>query len=307
VGLAASWLFHARFSCHDHYAVGLESWIALMKRSLYRALARAYPPERESLALRWLTRNVQASLGRATVSLGGVKLKLGPADLLDRFLLLGRNINPFFISACKQYIGEGGGGIAVDVGANAGVLSVLAARERNATVLAFEPSLRELSRLYENVLLNGFHDRITVFPFALSDRCGERQLFVADERNSGGNSLFPIDRTRSSATVRAARFDSLFSPELLAHVRVVKLDVEGAELETLLGMSDAMEHLRRAVFIVEMSPGFLALSGAVVDRIYAFFDSFGFSPSYGIQVAPQWEEVFLHPKFSGPLRFTPAV
>lgn len=72
-----------------------------MRTLLYRAMARFYPPERESRAFHWLARTAEFVLGKATATVGGVKVRLGPADLLDRFLLLGRNLNPLFVSACK--------------------------------------------------------------------------------------------------------------------------------------------------------------------------------------------------------------
>lgn len=149
----------------------------------------------------------------------------------------------------------------MDAGANAGILSVLAARESGCEVLAFEPSPRELIRLYRNVQTSGLAGRIAVFPVALSDRCGEWPLFVSEGPNRGLNSLLAGTRRSYPVQVRTARFDALFSPALLERVRVVKVDVEGAEMELLQGMTGTFEHLQRAVFVVEVSPGLLAKAG----------------------------------------------
>ena len=63
------------------------------------------------------------------------------------------------------------GGLFVDVGANAGLHSILAALHmgQKGKVLAVEPVPANLELLRKNLQLNGFLDMCQIFPFALTE------------------------------------------------------------------------------------------------------------------------------------------
>lgn len=67
---------------------------------------------------------------------------------------------------CDQVgIGE----MVYDVGAGVGIYAVLAANDRGAPVIAFEPGYGAFNDLCGNVLLNGCDGRVTALPLALAD------------------------------------------------------------------------------------------------------------------------------------------
>jgi len=78
----------------------------------------------------------------------------------------------------------------VDVGANDGLYSLFAAKRVGATgtIIALEPSLREYTRLSQNLLLNQFEQIRVVRAAAWRDE-GEMTLRVAEDAHAGHNTL----------------------------------------------------------------------------------------------------------------------
>jgi hypothetical protein len=88
--------------------------------------------------------------------------------------------------------------------------------------------------------------------------------------------------------------DDVVPEAMLDHVRLVKIDVEGAELDVLLGMGRFMPRLSRSTFVVEITQTYLAQLGASAKEVYEFFDRHGFRPDGEPNRLPQYDEVF-HP------------
>ncbi len=158
-----------------------------------------------------------------------------------------------------------------DVGAYHGLYAMLAAR-LGGKVMAFEPYGPNARRIQENARLNRCEDRIQVLTLALSDRHG-----VAPFDVRGGQRSFMMghitDSPPSALKVRIIPGDRLVASGIPAP-DVVKIDVEGHELQVLQGMR---ETLRRHVrfMICEVHADYLIrrnMSGSV-ER---FLQSLGF-------------------------------
>ena len=160
----------------------------------------------------------------------------------------------------------GPGSVFVDVGANQGEFTLVAAKHaRRGRVIAVEPvaSLRE--DLAANLRLNGF-DNVTVVPVALADRPGTLTLF-ADHRtvdgflNEGTASLWSGGGRREVVgEVEVDTLDRLVATLALDRIDLMKIDVEGGELAVLRG---GRESLRRfgPVLLVELSEVNFRISG----------------------------------------------
>ena len=129
------------------------------------------------------------------------------------------------------------GGVALDVGANIGNHSVFMARHFSR-VLSFEPNPTALAPLRCNVELAGAH-HVHVFPVGLADRAGTLD-FVQNQSGNLGGSGFAFTGLRSGAVIscEVAKGDDLLTPAALGGaLRLVKIDVEGAELAVLKGLA----------------------------------------------------------------------
>lgn len=131
----------------------------------------------------------------------------------------------------------------IDVGANVGFFTVLAALRvgPQGRVLAFEPNPEVRAQLEDNLARNGVAAVVSVEQTALTDRRGETALFLS-ERESGVSSVvpdrapLPADLFSSSVTVRTATLDEYVEARALAPA-LVKIDVEGAEDLVLQGFT----------------------------------------------------------------------
>lgn len=123
-----------------------------------------------------------------------------------------------------------------DIGANVGFyteqLSKLARH-----VVACEP-VADCCRRIESVSLNN----VECLQIALGDAAGEKPMFI---NNQASSLAWPSSPNATSQPVQVARGDDLMS---LARPTVVKIDVEGYEVEVLRGMCQTLGGVR-AVFL----------------------------------------------------------
>lgn len=162
------------------------------------------------------------------------------------------------------------GDTVIDAGANIGYFSLLFASCVGPTghVHAFEPVPELVEKLRANISLNRF-GHITVNPFALSDHEGTARFYTGPADNSGLSSLRQPRQSRGSFDVQLRPFDTLM-PESDTSVSLVKIDVEGAELQVLRGMEN-MLRASRPNCLVEVTDGFLREMGDSSDALLDYF------------------------------------
>lgn len=119
----------------------------------------------------------------------------------------------------------------LDIGANQGLYSVLAARNPNCTrVWAFEPVTKTHDLLRTNVSLNRNAEKITLVDAAISDLEGQKNI-NANPTHSGGASLNHAIDGAVGEPIRCISFESLQDiVRVQADARLlVKIDTEGHE------------------------------------------------------------------------------
>ena len=161
----------------------------------------------------------------------------------------------------------GPGRVFVDVGANVGFHTVLAAQlvGRTGRVVAVEPAPWTLELLRANVWRSGTD--VTVLPVAAADAPGTVRLALEQEHRSGA-------RVAEAGTVEveAARLDDLLGDLV---VDVLKVDVEGAEPLVLRGGAALLARSPRLTAVVEFRDE-PHLSGESPAEVLAFYASLGF-------------------------------
>lgn len=168
------------------------------------------------------------------------------------------------------------GSLVLDIGASLGFYTVplaLAARRVGARVLAFEPVGGNCVVLRRNLELNGADDLVSVLPVALGLREGEVVLHV--ETGGTGNAtiisgLPPTEVARhdkagctgAEEIAEVSRLDELDLPSQDRNRRcsLVKIDVEGFEMDVLAGASSFLAANRPVIF-AEFNPEWLQTRG----------------------------------------------
>lgn len=137
----------------------------------------------------------------------------------------------------------------IDVGAHHGYYSLYFAKCVGPTgrVFSFEPVPENLALLRRNILLNGI-SWIETFPDAVFSCTKEISFAAPDESaNSGEGSLGEGSRGRQ-ILVHAVTLDS-FCASADSLPDVIKMDVEGAELDVLLGAKDTLRECSPTLLI----------------------------------------------------------
>ena len=166
------------------------------------------------------------------------------------------------------------GWVFFDVGANNGFFSVLACDLGGPAshAVAFEPNPRLIPLLRRAIPRVG--GNITVIPAAVG-RVRERAplTIVDDERNSGLSTLLEVDkRTRNQVTeVDVVTLDDYARVNEVAP-HVIKIDVEGAELDVLLGARRLLTEPDLRAVICEVAPE------RPVKDLVTLMERVGFSP-----------------------------
>ena len=145
------------------------------------------------------------------------------------------------------------GGVVFDLGANIGFMTLVAARLVGPTgaVVAFEPEPRTAAALRVNAALNGF-DNVRVFEAAAGRADEAAELLVVDDPLwTRLASVGEHERATGRLQVPVVSLDRAIADGELPVPDVVKIDVEGAELDVVAGMRTTLEQ-HRPVVICEM-------------------------------------------------------
>lgn len=181
----------------------------------------------------------------------GLPFRLNPKDNLCEKRIL---FTPqFFDKAERAFLAQrlGPGSAFVDIGANVGIYSLLAAKA-GARTLSIEPQPVVFARLSFNIAASGMGERMRAVQCAVADREGEMDI-VIDERNLGHSGADTEGSRR--ITVACRPLLALMDDAGIARADIMKIDVEGAEDIILKSFLDAAPDDRLpAAIILENAP-----------------------------------------------------
>jgi FkbM family methyltransferase len=143
----------------------------------------------------------------------------------------------------------------LDIGAHQGLYSLVASRRVGPAgrVFSFEPSPRERRALRLNLAIN-FSLNVTVQGLALGSLETTADLYVVQGYQTGCNSLRPPEVLSSTKLVRVniTTLDRWLSQHPISHIDLIKLDVEGAELDVLRGAKSLLTRDRGTIILCEL-------------------------------------------------------
>ena len=136
------------------------------------------------------------------------------------------------------------GDVVYDVGANVGVYSLVAARQvgRSGAVFAFEPLPRNLAFLRQHIALNSV-ENVTIVDAAVGSKSGSAAFEVAAHPAMGRLSHEGIQR------VDVVVLDELVTARKIPPPSIMKIDVEGGEVEVLKGAEKTLTARHPVIFL----------------------------------------------------------
>jgi FkbM family methyltransferase len=154
------------------------------------------------------------------------------------------------------------GMVVVDVGANVGMYTLIAARlvGQAGRVISFEPTPRTFAILKDNIQVNGLLEtgRVEFHAVAIADRIGTARFGVYTA-NNGHNTLFPAGGDAKVIDVATTTLDAALAD--VPRVDVIKIDAEGAEPLIWAGMSATLARNPGIRIFVEFAPALLERGG----------------------------------------------
>jgi FkbM family methyltransferase len=183
------------------------------------------------------------------------------------------------VNAMQRYLRPGD--VFLDVGANIGYLSAVAARlvGPRGQVHAFEPVPAYFVRLGRLATLNPEY-LIAANPCAAGETPGMCTMYVTLE--PGQSTLVRSYKVEpeilSTIDVPVVRLDSYLKQNQIERVALIKIDAEGFELPILRGLRNYFENCRhRPAIICEIAPRAYPLMGRSVSELAGFMAEFGYT------------------------------
>ncbi len=166
------------------------------------------------------------------VDLGGYEVCIDPKETdIGQWLVINGDYEPHVRDAIRERLRPGQ--TFVDLGANVGCISLLAAKivGPDGLVIAVEPNPMNQQRLYAGIVRNGFTN-VRVMPYAVSDRRTTLSI------TGGTSNTYVVDAMDIEQNGTYAQ--TLIPDEDLAYLRsidMIKMDVEGHESFALRGFT----------------------------------------------------------------------
>jgi FkbM family methyltransferase len=163
----------------------------------------------------------------------------------------------------------------LDVGANLGMYSLLAS-ECGAQRILFEPEPDHAKFLEKNARIFG-----TVLPVAVSDRAGTLPFYEVNPKNSGAASLVRYSGQVAKAMVRVDTLSNLIAAlpaDNRDRIRLIKIDVEGAENDAVNGLRDYLSAGARPMIWCEVRGDTGGRSSSSFRPVVATLKEFGYRP-----------------------------
>jgi FkbM family methyltransferase len=196
-----------------------------------------------------------------------IRVRLPQFDLLVRLddwavgirIAVNRSYEPHVTAVVQQFVQPGT--VFIDIGANIGYYSLLAARLAGPSgkVIAFEPGAANCALLEQSLQINDLRN-VTLKPWAVADIDGSVS-YGADDSNG----RIELDRRVELPGVPAVTLDTALADE--PRIDFIKMDIEGAEGRALRGMQQILQR-HRPIVCSEFTPAAMPSTSGMAPELY---------------------------------------
>jgi FkbM family methyltransferase len=213
--------------------------------------------------------------GKPTARIFGAELELDVSNYVDRTIFMGcyEPVNTFLF---KQILRPGG--TAVDVGANIGYFTLLAASLVGDTgrVIAAEAHPRNFEILAAAGERNGL-TQVRPVNLGLSDESGSGQIIMADQKEYANRTASMVPQSGlTGPTIQLRTLDDCLEEWSIDAVDLLKIDVDGFETKVVRGGAKSLASGWVRNVIVEFDERWLSASGSSGDELTSLLHAAGF-------------------------------
>lgn len=168
--------------------------------------------------------------------------------------------------------------VFIDIGANFGLHTVYAAKlvGEKGRVFAFEPVTKHLNLLQKNLSLSHVKNRVEIVSSAVSNSTESSLIFYLspEEEIAVTASLKASNNNSKKTKVANIRLDDYWN-SIDKEIKLIKIDVEGAELEVLKGAEKLLKKWKPKL-LIEVHGFALPSFGTNVKELRNFLDILGY-------------------------------
>jgi FkbM family methyltransferase len=157
-----------------------------------------------------------------------------------------------------------------DVGANVGVYSIYYASLYKAKVFAFEPQYNNVTLFSRNVKLNNLHNYVTIIPNPLyKNNKIDFLISSSDNEAASASTTFIkknnyISKNFGKKLMLSYSIDFLVKNNLIPMPNIIKIDVDGNELDVIKGARKTINEKKCKSILIEKTN---KISDHLIDRI----------------------------------------
>lgn len=251
-------------------------------RILFSRIARLYPREhgKYSLLMRLYFPFLAPKNSTLLVSTlrYGIRMRLDITEYLQAHLYVFGDYELPTIRFLRSVLRPGA--VCLDIGAQMGYLTLAMATAANKTTIvhSFEPESTNAARFRENVQLNDLTN-VTLHQTAVSTVDGALKLYLSNDRNAGTHSTVFIESNVSTEYVEipAIRLETFASSHSLPSIDIIKIDVEGAEIDVINGAIGVLQQ-HKPIVITELSDHLQQARGQTCTEFKELMQTYGYKP-----------------------------
>lgn len=229
--------------------LGINSFIAnLSYKKWYQVVEKEYSKNKPS---------------KVTIELSGISILMNVENLSEYERVMSFKNDSKIINSILAQLSGKKDVVFWDIGANIGLYSMFVAKSSNVQrIVCFEPEPRCIERIEANKRANVLNN-IQIYPVALSDTIGLLNLTTNHEFGAGNHSLVNtnIGAGNDTIVVNVKTGDYIIKEYKEKIPNIIKIDVEGAEINVLKGMSNTLKHPNCKMIICEIHFAILSSVG----------------------------------------------
>lgn len=206
---------------------------------------------------------------RPSIKISNARMDLNLGNFIDYWIFMDGSYEEKWIKKIEKLVKKK---TFIDVGANIGIYP-LSLFKKAKYIYAFEPEEENYKRLEQNIKINRITN-IKSVKKAVSDKNGVTATLYINRKDKGWSSLM-MRHKDGKELVKLTSLDYFLTKNKTKNIGLIKIDVEGAELNVLRGALKTLQRFHPPV-LVEFNDTFSRLSGYNVIELYKLMEKLNY-------------------------------